>query len=345
MSSPAVISENARNVQAIRLANQDFGLERTKVSLGVLRLDPTNQRVSYGIKRRGGIATDQELHEMLWNLDPVKDLYNSIYQNGGLIQDPIVRRDGLVVEGNCRTVCLRELNRKYPDDPRWQSVYVQMLPAEVTDEQLTMLLGELHIAGKIEWRAFEQAEYVWKMNKKFGKTYDFLAAHLRWSRSKLAQKIAAYEETKTYIEETGDPDAINRFSHFEEFMKKKELRDLREKDPNFGRQFRRWVQEGKFLDAKDVRELPEILENEKVLEAFEDAGARAAKMVLHEKNPSLVSNLWATIDRAVDELRTIPLIEIEDLRKGHPVKREKLTELQFALDAVARHALLDLQES
>jgi len=35
----------------------------------------------------------------------------------------------------------------------------------VTDEQLTMLLGELHIAGRIEWRAFEQAEYVWKITR------------------------------------------------------------------------------------------------------------------------------------------------------------------------------------
>ena len=86
------------------------------------------------------------------------------------------------------------------------------------------LLGELHIAGKIEWRAYEQAEYVWRMNKEFGRTYDFLAAHLRWSRSKIAQKIGAYEETKHYLAEYSDPQGINRFSHFEEFMKKKQLR-------------------------------------------------------------------------------------------------------------------------
>src|SRR5437660_995249 len=119
------------------------------------------------------------------------------------------------------------------------------------DVQISLLLGELHIAGKIEWRAFDQAEYVWKMNKVFGKTYDFLATHLRWSRSKLSQKISAYEETKAYLERTGDPQGINRFSHFEEFMKKKPLRDRREQDPSFMEQFGKWVQDGKFPDSRD----------------------------------------------------------------------------------------------
>jgi hypothetical protein len=331
------------NSQTIRLGNRDFELERAKVPLGFLRLDPQNQRLSYMIGRSGAPATDSTLHAMLWEFDPVKDLYNSIYQNGGLINDPIVRRDGLVVEGNCRTVCLRELNKRYPDDPRWKEVYVQKLPESVNDEQLTMLIGELHIAGKIEWRAFEQAEYVWKMNALYGKTYDFLASHLRWSRSKVMQKIAAYEETKTYMEESADPDGINRFSHFEEFMKRKELREKRDTDPKFMRTFRHWVKEGRFLDAKDVRSLPEILETDKALEAFENGGVRAANTVLHQKNPSLVSNFWATMDRAVAELRSVPLLEIEDLRRGHETKVAKLQELQAALNVIAEHARLRLK--
>jgi len=50
------------------------------------------------------------------------------------------------------------------------------------------------------------------MHKLYGKTYDYLANHLRWSRAKLAQKIGAYEEAKAYINRTGDPQGINRFS-------------------------------------------------------------------------------------------------------------------------------------
>lgn len=328
--------------QTIRLGNRDFELERRRVPVAFLKLDPGNQRTSYMVRKHGLAATDEELHALLWEMDPVKDLYASINQNGGLINDPIVRRDGTVVEGNCRTVCVRELHDKYPDDIRWSNIFVQLLPPEVTDEQLTMLLGELHIAGRIEWRAFEQAEYVWKMNKVYGKTYDFLASHLRWSRSKLAQKIAAYEETKTYIEETGDTEGINRFSHFEEFMKKAELRQKRDDQPGFMRDFRSWVKEGRFPDAKDVRDLPSILSNDNALQAFEEQGARAAKQILHDRNPALGSNLWATIDRAALELLNMPLVEIEDLRNGHRSKLEKLKTLQKALHAVERHGTIEL---
>lgn len=117
----------------------------------------------------------------------VRYVYRSVYQNGGLLEDPLVRQDGTVVEGNCRPVVLRQIRQKYPDDERFKKVFVRVLPPNVTEEQIRLLLGELHIAGKIEWSAYDQAEYVWKMNKLYGKTYDFLATHLRWSRSKLFQ--------------------------------------------------------------------------------------------------------------------------------------------------------------
>lgn len=322
----------------VRLGNQDFTLERKLVDVELLKLDPSNQRVSYLVRRKAAAVSDHDLHKILWEMDAVKDLYQSIYQNGGLLEDPIIRRDGIVVEGNCRTVALRELHKKYPTDKRFSKVYVRFLPEDVTEEQLMLLLGELHIAGKIEWRAYEQAEYVWKCHKIYGKTYDYLASHLRWSRSKLAQKIAAYEETKTYIEETGDPNGINRFSHFEEFMKKRELREKRENDSAFMKQFRKWVFENKFPDAKDVRDLPEILHHPDAIKKFEKQDMRGAKEILHAANPSLVSNLYWYLDETTKELKNIALVEVEDLKNGNKVKEDKFRALYDALMTVGRHA-------
>src|SRR5262249_30976281 len=118
MQTPDKPSQPVSTHQTIRLGNRDFDLERVKVPLGFLRLDPQNQRVSYLLRRQQAAAGDAELEELLWLMDPVKDLYNSIYQNGGLISDPIVRRNGIVVEGNCRTVCLRRLRQRFPEDER-----------------------------------------------------------------------------------------------------------------------------------------------------------------------------------------------------------------------------------
>ena len=327
---------------SIRLGNRDFALERKRVAVSSLKLDPHNQRLSYKLQSHGVAGTDQELHKALWKQDAVKDLYESIRNNGGLIEDPVVRRDGVVVEGNCRTVALRELQKKYPVDKRFQEVFVKMLPHDVTEEQLMMLLGELHVAGKIRWGAYEEAEYVWKMQNIYNKTYDYLASHLRWTRSKIAQKIAAFEETRRYIEETGDKEGVNRFSHFEELMKKKDLRDKRDKDPTFMKQFRNWVLEGKLKDSKDVRDLPQILSNDRAIAKFVAGDMAGARQVLYDVNPSMVSSLYALVDQATYELRTIPLTELEDLRDGSTIKVQKLRDLKSALDNVVKHANLKL---
>lgn len=338
--------EGSNNTQILRfrLGNADFEVTRELWTVDKLKLDPTNPRLGYMLRqqKKGPTTSDKDLHKIIWELDSVKALYQSVYQNGGLLEDPVVRPDGTVVEGNCRTVVMRQIRQKYPDDERFKAVYVRVLPPNVTEEQISLLLGELHIAGKIEWSAFDQAEYVWKMNKMFGKTYDFLATHLRWSRSKLFQKIAAYEETKAYLERTGDPQGNKRFTHFEELMKKKPLRDRREQDAGFMEQFGKWVQEGKLADSRDVRELPAILENEEAKKKFEKEGLKAARQVLQAADPSLMSNLYSAIDQATNELTSISLLEIDDLEEGNEVKLEKLQKLAKALKRIEEKAKIEL---
>src|SRR6185503_6420839 len=157
---------NTSNV-TVRLGNADFTVTRELRDVSSLKLDQKNPRLGYqlNVKKKGMPATDSELQSMLWDIDQVKALAQSIHQNGGLIEDPVIRADGVVVEGNCRTVALRELIKKYPKDERFKKIYVRVLPGDVTEEQISLLLGELHIAGKIEWRAYDSAEYVWKMHK------------------------------------------------------------------------------------------------------------------------------------------------------------------------------------
>ena len=172
-----------------KLGNQDFTVERKKVPIDWLKLDPDNQRISYKLtllRKEGKGNTDQEIHDLLWSMDAVKNLYQSVLQNGGLIEEPFVRNDGIVVEGNSRTVVMRELHKKFPGDERFATLYVRILPPNATDEQIITLLGLMHIAGKIEWQAYEKAEHVWKMVKEYAKTYDYLATHLRMSRSKIS---------------------------------------------------------------------------------------------------------------------------------------------------------------
>ncbi len=331
----------------IRLGNQDFTVERKKVPVEWLKLDPDNQRISYKLnllRKEGKGFTDQEIHNLLWSMDSVKNLYQSVLQNGGLIEDPFVRNDGIVVEGNSRTVVVRELHKKFSGDERFSNLYVKILPPNATDEQIITLLGEMHIAGKIEWQAYEKAEYVWKMYKEYGKTYDFLAALLRMSRSKISQNIAAYEETKTYLSEYNDPAGVRRFTHFEEFMKKRQLRERKEKNPEFIKEFRKWVYENKFPDSRDVRILSDILDNPKALESLKNKDTQAAVSILNKEDPSRSSDLYFSIIETIRQLRNIPLAEIKDLQAGDVIKVEKMRDLYKAVKEVADFSKISLGE-
>ena len=51
-----------------------------------------------------GAALQKKLEALLWEDADVRDLYRQVLINKGLVERIIVRQDGKVVEGNCRTV-------------------------------------------------------------------------------------------------------------------------------------------------------------------------------------------------------------------------------------------------
>src|SRR5262249_43061568 len=141
-------------------------------------------------------------------------------------------------------------------------------------------------------------------------------------------------ETKNFLDQNEDAQGINRFSFFEEFMKKKPLRDRRDQEPEFMEQFAEWILEGKLPEAKDVRMLPAILENAEAMAKLEDSGIRAARQVLERTNPSISSNLYGTIDQMVSELESISLQEITAIQKGDAPRLEKFVRLANALHRI-----------
>ncbi len=125
-------------------------------------------------------------------------------------------------------------------------------------------------------------------------------------------------------------------------MKKRPLRDRRDKDSAFMKEFRGWVFDGKLKDAKDVRELPEIMHNPAAFAKFKKGDMQGARQVLYDANPSIASSLYAIVDQATNELRTIALSELEELQNGSPVKEQKLRDLSEALKKVASHGGIKL---
>src|SRR5262249_48943307 len=155
-----------------------------------LTLDPKNPRIQYLIGRQAEPITQDRLDELLWGKVQVKALSQAIKQNGGVYDPLIVQKlDGryLVREGNSRTVATRPLAEQPPGDARYATVPAMIFDDQLTDDDIAVLLADMHVTGKIRWDAYEQAKHVSDLYNVQGKTYDWLATHLRLSKSKITQ--------------------------------------------------------------------------------------------------------------------------------------------------------------
>ncbi len=321
---------------SIILENREIRIQRKRVPIGELHLDPNNQRIQFVLALLGRTEVDESLiEETLWKYDFLRDLYHSIEQNGGLIHPIAATPDGKVLEGNCRTVSLRKLCEKYPGDPRFALVPAEVFPGDLTADQLTLLLGEWHIAGKHEWDPYEKAEYIYKAARLLNKTFDYLAYHLRMSRATIEQNIRAYELAKEFLARYPAPESLQKFSYFLESAKKKPLRERLQRDSDFKERFFTWLVDGTLDRGSQVRELAVIVDRPELERKLDKKGFWAARSALLEVEPSRASDLYKAIDHAIAKLRHAAASEVQELRKGSAAKISKLRELYRTLKEVA----------
>ena len=107
--------------------------------------------------------------------------------------------------------------------------------------------------------------------------------------------------------------------------------------------FRKWVYEGKFPGATDLRALPDVLVNDKALAALKKYNMQSAVAILNDADPSRSSDLYYSVDQACQQLRNVPLSEIKALQAGSPSKLAKLADLQAALDELATMAKVSVR--
>lgn len=328
----------------IRLQDRDIPFERARLQIDQVTLDPNNPRIQYLIGRRPEPVSQDHLDELLWAKDQVKALGQAIKQNGG-VYDPIIvqKRDGryVVREGNSRTVAVRHISDQHPDDDRFRTVPAMVFDEELTEDNLAVLLADMHVTGKIRWDAYEQAKHVSSLYNVHGKTYDWLATHLRLSKSKITQQLKAYAWTTDYLSENGDPRNIEKFAFFYELARKKDLATRYGDDLAFQQQFKRWLAEDKLNDSKQVRQLATILENDQAGKVLDEEGWAPAASVLIREDPALGSDLYDAVKRATEKLNKAPLDEIHDLANNKQ-KLLMLRGLHRAIEDLATQADVSL---
>lgn len=284
-----------------------------------VELDPTNPRVvntvliaNYG----EGDELQKGLRGLLWQDPDVHSLYRAVLENKGLVERIIVRSNGVVAEGNCRTVVFRKLRENYPENPLWRAIPARVLPEDITDRQVAVLLGELHVGGKNKWSPFEKAGHMHALFTQFGITQDEIAKLLRTSKSSVNNNIRAFDAMKNkYLPAFPGTGAVRKFSYFLELYKSPELREWVKRSSSALDDFVQWVGNEKIGRGEGVRELNDIVSNPAALAAFQSSGRAAALKVLEKDRPELTSELFKKMIEMTEALEDARLDDIQRVRK------------------------------
>lgn len=328
-AAPLVVDEITLDGRKIRVQNIDMPLAHVK-------LDPRNPRIANTINYSSNDSPsniEKRLEELLWSDDDVRDLYRQVLINKGLVERIIVRPDGTAIEGNCRTVVYRKLHEKFPHQKDWKSIPARVLPEDIGDREIAILLGEMHVAGKNTWTPFEKAGHVFRMHKDFALTQDEIAQRLRMSKSKVNQLIRAFDTMKSkFLPLYPGTANIRKFSYFEELFKNPVLREWVSADPQAEQTFVDWVGQGKLPQGVSVRELAPILESPEAVEILSRDGFAAAQRVIAEDNPAVSSKLFRRMTEMTEVLRKAQLDDIQRVRRRDNANARRIVrELNDAL--------------
>jgi len=294
-----------------------------KIAVSQLVLDPMNVRFKHLEKE----IPEAAIEHHIWEEEDAKTLYKQIKIAGGLMEPPVVLpiAEGryLVKEGNRRVVCLRKLSKeahegkfskegyRYTKD-HFDEVQCIVLPSNLSQKDIDSLIGTRHVSGPKEWATLNRAWYIYEMYTRDNMDFDEIRQVLGFGKGTVIRMVRAFEKTMDYGKKhPEDKSWFRKFTYFDELFKKPQLREWLEQDPVNTDVFVEWVASGKFDDVRDVRILPEVLNDSDALKVFiSDSGSISkAREVLSQKDPSVSSETFATIKKAIQTLQTIPRSE------------------------------------
>lgn len=241
---------NNGQILTITLRGTEVPIERKMVRIADLSYYAENPRVYSLVRPNSGEPDQDEIETVLTKMEHVKRLIQAIQANGGLTDPLLVRgSDNAVIEGNSRLAAYRALAGK--DPVAWGEVKCDIVPANITDEQVFTLLVQYHIIGRKDWDPFEQAGLFWRRYDD-GATAAEIAeemSHMGLSTKKVHSMINVY----SFMVEKEDTDP-NRWSYYDEYLKSRAIQRVREEYPEFDDVVVDKIKSGEITKAVEVRE-------------------------------------------------------------------------------------------
>jgi hypothetical protein len=309
--------------------------------LSELKLDPENVRLKH-LKKA---LSQEEIEDYFWNQKATNELLAQIKAARGLYQDPIVTPEGIVKEGNRRLVCLRKLQKQAHagelqdiSPTLFDNVKCTVLPANATDEEISLLLATIHVRGKKAWDSFNKAEMLAHLHKDLDVSYDSLSKELGMSKMTLIRLIKAHDVTIQYSEKyPEDSDWYNNFAILEELFKRRDLKDWRDKPANLILFFS-WIHEKKLFNHKQVRDLYKILNEKTASRIFEEEDFDKAIDYLNSVDPTIEDSDFRKISHTIKTLRSFDRKAIVKIIND-PARMKMLQNLRYEINSLLRDVL------
>jgi hypothetical protein len=240
------VDTNTSNISTMMIGGQEIEVVDRWLPQNILKYYPENPRI-YSIVYSGeGELSQFEIQERLVAKDHVKQLYQSIKANGGLI-DPLIVLDGefTVLEGNSRLAAYSILVGE--NAIKWGRIKCRMLPQNIDEKLIFNLLGQYHIIGRKDWAPFEQAGYLWRRKQHYNATIHGMAKEMGISEGKVRSLIKVY----SFMHDSNDLD-VQKWSYYDELLKIPASK--KSEFPEFDQIVASKIKAGEIPKAIDVRE-------------------------------------------------------------------------------------------
>lgn len=238
------------NSEKIIIGKKEYTVQLQDCPISSLRFYDENPRISSLLSNTDS-PSQGDIAGLMMTMEHVQQLKDSIENNGGVIEPLLVRdNDFVVLEGNSRLAAFRMLAED--DAEKWTTVPCKVFPADIDEATIFTLIGTTHIVGRKDWEPFEQANYLYKRQRKTGMPVQEIAAELGIS-TKCANKLI-----KT-IEFMINHDDLNEkhWNCYDSYLKSTPIKKMRQTEQDLDDTVAEAVKSGSIKQAKDVRLLSE----------------------------------------------------------------------------------------
>ncbi|MYF98191.1 hypothetical protein F4212_03515, partial [Candidatus Poribacteria bacterium] len=248
-----------------------------------------------------------QIYHCLLKETSVKKLIPEIRRDQGLQEPIIVRWDTQeVIEGNSRLAVYRKLNDEDPDNEIWKEIRCQVVK-ELTDDQQTRILGQIHLHGRTEWSRYAKALYCYRWVEEQGNDSTTLSEIAGFSKQEINKNVS----TIKLMHENNDSKHSN-YSYYHVLVRNRSISSAIYESNTLRESLLDKIKTKEFTAQEMRDQLPTIISKPKILRKFQKGEVKLKDAY----DRASISGAQRRLKKIREGLEDIEKEDIESLERG-----------------------------